>query len=62
MYFLKNLPALLIYSFIFYVILIPLSINQDFWIENISIASCLGFILTFINAKFKTTGDEKGNF
>lgn len=61
-YFLSHLPALLIYSITFYILMIPLSIHCDFWIPNISIASSLGFLCTFLNAKFKTTGDSKGNF
>jgi len=60
MYFIKHLPALLIYSITFYVLFIPLSIYFDFWIPSISIATSLGFICTFINAKFETTGDPKG--
>ena len=68
MLFINNLPGLLIYSITFYVLLIPLNwflisqISFDFWIPSISIALILGFICTFINAKFKTNGDERGNF
>ena len=61
-YFLSNLPAILIYSVTFYFLMIPLAIHCDFWIPNISIASSLGFLCAFLNAKFKTTGDPKGNF
>jgi hypothetical protein len=42
--------------------MIPLAIHCDFWIPNISISSSLGFFCAFLNAKFQTTGDSKGNF
>jgi len=61
MYFIKHVPSLLIYSITFYILCIPLSIVFDFWIPSISIAASLGFFCTFINAKFKTTGDPEGN-
>ena len=58
MYFLKNLPALIIYSLTFYILMIPLSISLDFWIPSISISTSLGFICGFMNAKFKTTNEK----
>lgn len=47
LYFFKKLPALIVYFIAFYVILIPISIRHNVWVDNISIAAALSLILTF---------------
>lgn len=49
-YFVQKLPALFIYCITFYVLLIPIAIVFNYWFINISVATCLGFILTFFLA------------